>query len=99
MCIPAISSSIFGFPIDRCCEIFAEATFSEIAQMSDADKQNLREIILCNIEAGTIKTMAKKFDKKYSELTDEAADGQDSEMAPVEDAGGEESKVHVELFS
>ena len=35
VCIPAISSAIFGFPVELCCKFFAIATTENIDGMSD----------------------------------------------------------------
>lgn len=53
VCIPAISSAIFGFPLGRNTEIFGESVFEFVHKMDEEDKTHLKEIVLCNIEPET----------------------------------------------
>jgi len=50
VCIPGISSAIFGFPLERCAQIFGKTIKSCVDEMTDEDKDNLPEIVLCNID-------------------------------------------------
>lgn len=54
VCIPGISSAIFGFPLERCAQIFGKTIKSCVDDMTDEDKENLSEIVLCNIEYRTV---------------------------------------------
>ena len=50
VCIPGISSAIFGFPLDLCAQIFGKTVKSCVDDMSEEDKESLPEIVLCNID-------------------------------------------------
>ncbi len=59
---PAISSGIFGFPKDRCAEIFAEAVLAFCDAHGDA---SIREIRLTNIDRPTV----DHFERAFREAT------------------------------
>ena len=63
--IPAISSAIFGYPIEKCAKVFGETIFNFIDQMSEEDKALLPEIILCNIEPDTINALEEQLANQY----------------------------------
>lgn len=58
--LPAISSGIFGYPLDRCVKIFSTTTrkyIDDVESSQDLSKtpQNLKTIVMCNIESATVK--------------------------------------------
>jgi O-acetyl-ADP-ribose deacetylase (regulator of RNase III) len=60
---PAISTGIFGFPIDRAAGIFME----EISSFcSEKQGHSIQKIILVLFDAGTLITFIKSFDNRFN---------------------------------
>ena len=67
LAFPAISSGIFGFPKDRCAEIFFDALISYI---NYPRKDRLNEIHLTNLDTETVRFIqvryfTQEFDKRF----------------------------------
>ncbi|MDD3627935.1 MAG: macro domain-containing protein [bacterium] len=58
---PAVSSGIFGFPKERCAEIFINALDEYLLNKETC----INLIRLCNIDAKTVEIFKKIFDLKY----------------------------------
>jgi len=57
---PAISSGIFGFPNDRCADIFLKTLYDYFNQNPDSP---LKQVRLCNIDEETSSVFKEKADK------------------------------------
>ncbi len=59
---PAISSGIFGFPKDRCAEIFLKV----IEEYLENSETTINLIRLCNIDSLTVNIFQEKFNEKFN---------------------------------
>ena len=69
VCIPGISSAIYGFPLEWCAKIFGKTVIEFVDQMTDEDKDNLWEIVLCNIDPRTVELMQQHLKLNFKKAT------------------------------
>ena len=63
--LPAISTGIFGFPIDKCAEIMAEQTLD----FAGARRQTMNKVVICLYDAPALAVFAKAFAAVWADAT------------------------------
>ncbi len=66
--LPAISTGIFGFPLEACAQIMLRVAID----FTFEDIKHLKEIIFCLYDSHAFNTFAGEFQRQLSELEDEA---------------------------
>ena len=63
--LPAISSGIFGYPLEQCCMIFAKTTRIYINKLTKIG--NLKTLVMCNIDTKTSSAIRDAFSKEFED--------------------------------
>lgn len=66
--VPAISSGIFGFPVDLCTETIAQELHAYLDQNRQAGMNTLKEIYLVDNNHNTVKAMAQAVKKEFAQF-------------------------------
>jgi len=91
--MPAISSGIFGYPLDRCTAIFPKSTKEYIDSLESI--KNLKTIVMCNIESATVGKIREAFETVF--LDDAEEEVREDRKEEIDEPTKQSSKEPVEL--
>lgn len=93
--MPAISSGIFGYPIDRCVQIFSKTTREYIDSLEQVGV--LKTIMMCNIESATVKKIREAFEQEFEQELKDSKAKEDKKEDAKDDQEDHKEEVKEEV--